>query len=932
MPRAIRALAAACSVALLAALVSCSVPWLKAEQDESPQALQAAWKRHLDALKHHPAILRLYTFDTVTAEAPAAPSLAGEAEPLKYVAREPLALVEGRWPGQQAVRLDRGFFEGKPFAVDGKSFTVEMWFRKHGHGAELGNGRTSGMLFAQGDGYWSGVRVWTSYPSRELIFELGRPKPSHSFGTTARDPVPDGVWHHLAATWDGKEMRLYLNGLLLHRAEYAGAYAKPEAPFRIGFADAGVGSLKMDVDEVAVFRRALPAEEVLRHAHFQAELPPATAQRFAAATTAMARRDWPAAERALAPIVGSRRAPARYRAVARLALGHALQKQNKVHEAVAEYAAVFDATAAPASLREIAVRLCMPSDRGAASAQASPRVYHRLLELPELTEAQRLAVRLSLAEQYMQTGKAARAREQYEAALRSPALAAREAWDVRLQIAHTFLRAGDAKAARAAYEELAANTEAPSALRSHALLAAAQTHVRQKAYAKAAGVFARVAAFDEAPRHHRQEAKERIEEMKRIQKGLPARDPTASRTKLALFPSPAVTLHVAPTGHDDNPGTKDKPFASLARARDAVRALRAAKSLPKGGVAVLVRGGQYAARSTLELAEQDSGTADAPIVYRAFPGETPRFTGGVQLEGFAPVTDPTVLARLPEEARGKVAQLDLKAKGIADYGSLGLRGFGLSGYPAHPWADLYVDGKPMQLARWPNEGFVKTGAVHGGTFRGKDSGQPGEFEYAGDRPLRWRQAKDVWLFGYWAHLWAGRSVKVARIDTAKHRIATAHRSSYGYRAGMPYYCLNLLEEIDRPGEWYLDRDTGVLYLYPPVAGKAVVAHFPVLSAPFVRMQDVSHVCLRGLVFEQGRAEGAVVIGGERVLLAGCVFRQLGTNGVVVSGGRGHGLLGCNIHTVGAGGVRMAGGHRGSLRRGDHFVANCHIHDFTRIDR
>ncbi|MBM4034253.1 MAG: LamG domain-containing protein, partial [Planctomycetes bacterium] len=244
---------------------------------------QEAWERHRDALRQRPDIVRYYTFESVAPDAvggaslPRVPSLAGEREALAYVpaggASLPrvLQVVEGRWPGKKAVQLDAGCLEAKPFEVKDKAFTVELWFRKHGQGAERGNsGWTSGMLFAQGDGYWSGLRVWTSYPARNLVFEIGRPQPGHAFALAASDAVPDGVWHHLAATWDGREMRLYLNGLLLKAAEFAGDYTAPKAPFRVGFANAGIGSLKMDVDEVAVYNRALSPGEILRSAYFHA--------------------------------------------------------------------------------------------------------------------------------------------------------------------------------------------------------------------------------------------------------------------------------------------------------------------------------------------------------------------------------------------------------------------------------------------------------------------------------------------------------------------------------------------------------------------------------------------------------------------------------------------------------------------------------------
>jgi hypothetical protein len=206
------------------------------------------------------------------------------------------------------------------------------------------------------------------------------------------------------------------------------------------------------------------------------------------------------------------------------------------------------------------------------------------------------------------------------------------------------------------------------------------------------------------------------------------------------------------------------------------------------------------------------------------------------------------------------------------------------------------------------------------------------FEYEGDRPARWGQADDLWMFGYWTHLWAARSVKVATIDVAHRRVTTAQRSGAAYREGMPYYFFNLLEELDSPGEWYLDRQAGMLYVYLPSGSEGADVQLSMLAAPFVRMENVSHVMLRSLTFEVGRAEGLVMIGGAGNLVAGCTLRQLGTNGLIVQGGSGHGILGCDVHTLGAGGVRLSGGDRKTLTPAGHFVENCHVYDFSRVDR
>jgi len=98
---------------------------------------------------------------------------------------------------------------------------------------------------------------------------------------------------------------------------------------------------------------------------------------------------------------------------------------------------------------------------------------------------------------------------------------------------------------------------------------------------------------------------------------------------------PAATFYVAPNGNDGWSGTlpesnavkTDGPFGSLQRARNAVRELKQ-KGLPEAGVTVLVRGGTYFLSEPLRFAPEDSGSETSPIVYAAYPGETPILSGG----------------------------------------------------------------------------------------------------------------------------------------------------------------------------------------------------------------------------------------------------------------------------------------------------------------
>ena len=119
-----------------------------------------------------------------------------------------------------------------------------------------------------------------------------------------------------------------------------------------------------------------------------------------------------------------------------------------------------------------------------------------------------------------------------------------------------------------------------------------------------------------------------------------------------------------------NADKTDGPFASLERARDAIRQLKTAGALPARPITVAVRGGSYSLKRGFTLVSQDSGSAAAPIVYRSLPGETVCLSGGpvVSPASFTPVTDPKVLGRLEPAVRGKVVQANLRALGIQNLG------------------------------------------------------------------------------------------------------------------------------------------------------------------------------------------------------------------------------------------------------------------------
>ena len=391
-----------------------------------------------------------------------------------------------------------------------------------------------------------------------------------------------------------------------------------------------------------------------------------------------------------------------------------------------------------------------------------------------------------------------------------------------------------------------------------------------------------------------------------------------------------IRLYVATDGNDAWSGTLpeakngDGPFATLERARDEIRKLKAGGALPEGGATVELAPGVYQLGKAFELAAEDSGTEAAPIIYRAKPGADVRVVSGKVLSGFSPVTDPRVLARLDEKARGKVLQTDLRAQGISDYGK-----------PSGGGLELFFQDRPMRIARWPNEGFVNIVDVVGGEpydIRGTKGDKIGKFTYEGDRPKRWAEENDLWLHGYWFWDWSDQSQKVESIDTEERVISLVPPyHHYGYRKGQWYYAFNALAELDQPEEWYLDRETGILYFWPPAPieeGKTVVSVLPTL----VTMKGVSHVALRGFTFEAARGTAVAMSGGTGNRIVACTVRNVGGGAVSISGGTRNGVVGCDIYQVGVGGISLSGGDRKTLTPAGHFAENNHIHHHGRIKR
>ena len=384
-----------------------------------------------------------------------------------------------------------------------------------------------------------------------------------------------------------------------------------------------------------------------------------------------------------------------------------------------------------------------------------------------------------------------------------------------------------------------------------------------------------------------------------------------------------TNFYLAPNGNDawsgkltsPNKTKTDGPFATLPHALEAARKVN--RNNPNfAGINLTLRGGTYSLSETVTLTEKD-----ASLHIRNYRNETARLIGGKEITGWKPVTEETVLSRMDATCRGKVFSADLKANGITETGAIVSNGWNRSNLVGP--SELVFGDKPMTIARWPNTGYAQIADVP------KEGGNS-HFQYEGERPSRWKNADDAWVFGYWQFDWADSYVKLKSVDTAKHTLETSGiEDEFGSKKGQRWFALNLLEELDAPGEYFIDRKANVIYFWPPSPLENGKAFLSLLDKPLLLLSNTNSVVLEGLTLEGTRGEGIRIEGGERNLVAGCTFRNMGLMGVRIESGTKNTVQSCDLYDMGQGGITVNGGNRLTLEEGGNVAENNLIHEIGR---
>ncbi|MGJ8641664.1 MAG: discoidin domain-containing protein [Opitutaceae bacterium] len=381
----------------------------------------------------------------------------------------------------------------------------------------------------------------------------------------------------------------------------------------------------------------------------------------------------------------------------------------------------------------------------------------------------------------------------------------------------------------------------------------------------------------------------------RMKKPTTAQSITRSVLTMLLGLSVASSIHaadfyVSPDGSDKNRGSLKAPFASIAHAQSEVRAFK--DKNPSEPIDVYLRGGKYYLTEPVVFSPADSGSAAAPIAYKAYQGETPQVLGGVNLPNLK-----------WQKYDGGIYKTHVP-KGLV-------------------FETLFIDGEQQTLARYPN--YTEDAPAFNGVAADCLSKE---------RVATWADPTYGYFHAMHPARWGGIHFQITGKKNKNEVILEGgtqnNRGSGKHKEHR--YVENIFEELDAPGEWYLNRKTSELFFYPRANINLNSAEVEVaaLEQLFVfkgtESQPVRHISIEGLTLKRTirtfmktadrllRSDWTIYRGGvvhfegtENCAIKDCELTDLGGNAVFFNNYNKDSLVqGCHIYNVGGSGVAFVG--------------------------
>ena len=403
-------------------------------------------------------------------------------------------------------------------------------------------------------------------------------------------------------------------------------------------------------------------------------------------------------------------------------------------------------------------------------------------------------------------------------------------------------------------------------------------------------------------------------------------------------------IFVSAVGDDSGDGSEEEPLRTLEKAIDVANEMREDSDKL---IEILLREGTYSVTNTIKII--NSQKDDTLLKISAYQDEKVTINAGVDipLSAMSIADSDFTNAIIDKPNAGSVLQYNLKDAQIEDLGEISLRGH-LIFDEKEAQAELSLNGEVQKLAGWPNGEYT-------GLIKPTDSNEYGKrtksgiangcsFQVNYDRPSQWSKPEQAWLSGTIGPNYEFDYYPVSRFDSEEKRVYLSRGALEKYYTEPYYRFENVPEELDEPGEYYIDRQSGMLYFYPPedapkdsvltitmstptlgVSGKAPNSMF--------RIENSKNIVFENLIFKGGRGSAITGKNNSNIQFINCEINSFGENGIRFDTSTDIKISDCKIHDVGQDGILFVScGNYKTLSPSNIVVSNNDIYNFARLER
>lgn len=403
-------------------------------------------------------------------------------------------------------------------------------------------------------------------------------------------------------------------------------------------------------------------------------------------------------------------------------------------------------------------------------------------------------------------------------------------------------------------------------------------------------------------------------------------------------------IFVSTVGDDSGDGSEEEPLRTLEKAIDVANEMREDSDKL---IEILLREGTYSVTNTIKII--NSQKDDPLLKISAYQDEKVTINAGVDipLSAMSIADSDFTNAIIDKPNAGSVLQYNLKDAQIEDLGEISLRGHLISD-EKEAQAELSLNGEVQKLAGWPNGEYT-------GLIKPTDSNEYGKrtksgiangcsFQVNYDRPSQWSKPEQAWLSGTIGPNYEFDYYPVSRFDSEEKRVYLSRGALEKYYTEPYYRFENVPEELDEPGEYYIDRQSGMLYFYPPedtpkdsvltitmstptldVSGKAPNSMF--------RIENSKNIVFENLIFKGGRGSAITGKNNSNIQFINCEINSFGENGIRFDTSTDIKISDCKIHDVGQDGILFVScGNYKTLSPSNIVVSNNDIYNFARLER